>query len=130
MKSTRRKELLERMKEEEKNQLTDCTLTDKCHFSGIFQSEIYDEKELFEDEISILVNLTQLITELLKRVAFIPIWDPDQAGCTKQTQSRDTKDTIVERAHPATGYEHQNNLNRTMSWPNQRTMPFYTLRTR
>ncbi len=45
----------------------DCTAKSRCRFFRLFQNELYDTKDLSEEQIATLVNLTQHLTNLLER---------------------------------------------------------------
>lgn len=82
------KDLLDRMKEEDKKPTYGLHRKKQMPFFRILHKELYDKKELSEDEISTLVNMTQLITELLKReLRLSQFWDPSKQAAQNKLKS-------------------------------------------
>jgi len=61
------KKFMKRIKEEENKPTFGLHRKKQMPFFRIFQNELYDTKDLTEEQISILVNLTQHLTNLLER---------------------------------------------------------------
>ena len=71
------KKLMDRIREEENKPTFGLHRKKQMPFFRMFQSELYDAKDLTEEQIGILVNLTQHLTNLLEReLQLTGFWKP------------------------------------------------------
>lgn len=71
------KKFLKKIKEEESKPTYGLHRKKQMPFFRIFQSELYDTKELTEEQVAALVNLTQHLTNLLEReLQLTGFWEP------------------------------------------------------
>ena len=69
--------LLEKLKEEDNKPTYGLKRKKQMPFFRIFQSELFDNKDLTDDQIGVLVNLTQHITNILEReLRLSGFWEP------------------------------------------------------